>query len=137
MVVIGSPQRISAESNFLDILDPIACFKQIPDYPISDLTHATGGVLENIPIICGGYSTEENWDDYTITRTYRDECFTLFEGNWVQETSMITPRVGAASVVINDTLWVTGGTEDHTLTTELVSLQRGQNLTEIVRGSLQ
>ena len=40
----------------------------------------------------------------------RNECFVLSnEGNWTNQTYLVNTRTGAASVVMNDSLWITGG----------------------------
>ena len=69
------------------------------DFP-SDAYGATGGLLEDVPIICGGYSNYK----------YFNECYKVIENGVFLFVVMSTKRYGAASVAIDDsTLWVTGG----------------------------
>ena len=68
------------------------------DFPI-DVEGATGGLIGNIVIICGGY------DGSSV-----DECYTLTSEKATLVTHMSVGRWYAASIVLNDkTLWVTGG----------------------------
>ena len=60
---------------------------------------ATGGLLGTTPIVCGGI----HWGCHTITKRESDEIA------W-----MITSRIFAASVVINDdVLWISGGEDSN------------------------
>ena len=66
-----------------------------PDFPI-DVDGATGGIIGDNVIICGG------WDI--------DECYRLTSEKATLVTHMSVGRHYAASIVIYDnTLWVTGG----------------------------
>ena len=69
-----------------------------PDFPIG-VVGATGGVIANTVMICGGLGT-----------SYVDECYSLTSEKRTLVTHMSVGRSGAASIVRNDkTLWVTGG----------------------------
>ena len=71
-----------------------------PDFPISVREGATGGLIENTVIICGG----------TNGYNYFDECYSLTSDKAALVTHMSVGRQFAASIVLNDnTLWVTGG----------------------------
>ena len=71
-----------------------------PDFPISVLG-ATGGLIGDTVIICGG--EDSNWN-------HVDECYSLTSEKATLVTHMSVARYGAASIVYNDnTLWVTGG----------------------------
>ena len=66
-----------------------------PDFPI-DVYGATGGLIGDTVIICGGWTV--------------DECYSLTSEKATLVTHMSVERQYAASIVINDnTLWVTGG----------------------------
>lgn len=84
----------------------------VPDYPLS-ISEAVGGVLNDQILVCGGI---------TSPFTYHDDCYSLdsTRKEWVTRPSMKHVRIKAASVVINGTLWVTGGQTDRewTATTE-------------------
>ena len=86
------------------------------DNPIS-VWAATGGLLGKIPIICGGYSDASG--------SGIDECHSINKGNVEFFGKLLTKRVDAASVTLNDTyIWITGGKvydENLRNSTELVS----------------
>ena len=68
---------------------------QWPSLPFQQW-RATGGLLGNTPVVCGG---EKN-----------DECYSMTQRDVKLITRMSFKRKDAASIVINDTiLWVTGG----------------------------
>jgi hypothetical protein len=70
-----------------------------PNFQIS-VDRATGGLIGDTVIICGGYG------GYTLV----DTCYSLTSEKVTIVTHMSVVRFGAASIVINDnTLWVTGG----------------------------
>ena len=74
--------------------------KNWPDYPI-EAHGATGGLVGDTVIICGGIDSDWN---------YVDECYSLTTEKVMLVTHMSVPRRGAVSIVINDNaLWVTGG----------------------------
>ena len=73
-----------------------------PDFPIG-VFGATGGLVGNTVIICGGRDT-----NYVS-----DECYSLTSDKATLVTHMSVQRAYAASIVLNDkTLWVTGGGND-------------------------
>ena len=78
--------------------DDDQCFNWV-DYPL-ELYAATGGLLGNIPLICGGISFDQSMD----------ECYSLNGEASTFVTKMSVKRVHAASIVLNETiLWITGG----------------------------
>jgi hypothetical protein len=61
---------------------------------------ATGGIIENTIMICGGLGGG----------SYFDECYSLTSEKATLVTHMSVRRSNAASIVLNDnTLWITGG----------------------------
>ena len=69
-----------------------------PKFPLS-VFEATGGLIENTVMICGGY------DDSLV-----DECYSLTSQKATFVTNTSVRRSFVASIVLNDnTLWVTGG----------------------------
>ena len=68
------------------------------DYPIG-VQRATGGLVGDLAVICGGWSGIDAID----------ECYKVTANKAVLLGKMTTKRAFAASVVINDFLWVTGG----------------------------
>ena len=78
--------------------DDDQCFNWV-DYPL-ELDGATGGLLGNTPLICGGESFSQNID----------ECYSLNRETSKFVTKMSVKRRWAASIVLNETiLWITGG----------------------------
>ena len=78
-----------------------------PDFPISVQQGATGGLIENTVIICGG--SVSSHDSF-------DECYSITSEKAALVTHMSVGRQFAASIVINDnTLWVTGGIDYATM----------------------
>ena len=64
---------------------------------------ATGGLVNNTPIICGGVS---------FTTSTSNICYNLKENDVIATTQMIVNRTYAASIVYNEHfLWITGGTD--------------------------
>ena len=77
--------------------DDDQCFNWV-DYPL-ELDGATGGLLGNTPLICGGRSFSQ----------YIDECYSLNGEKTKFVTKMSVKRSYAASIVLNETiLWITG-----------------------------
>ena len=69
-----------------------------PDFPIG-VYGATGGLIGNTVLICGGY------DGSRV-----DECYSLTSQKRPLVTHMSVARDFAVSIVLNaNTLWVTGG----------------------------
>ena len=78
---------------------------------------ATGGLVSNTPIICGG-----GWVNNDASHA-SDECHILDGRKLTLNTTMTLKRYRAASIVLNEnTLWITGGKVDlgvRTLTVDL------------------
>ena len=70
-----------------------------PDFPIG-VVGATGGLIGDTVIICGGYTGD----------SFPDECYSLTSKKTTLVNHMSIGKSDAASIVLNDnTLWVTGG----------------------------
>ena len=79
---------------------------------------ATGGILKNQPLICGGCESDNSSTSNVSIIGMPNHCF-----------KMMIPRRNASSVVLNESkIWVTGGTIGTTLTvemsTEIISLDQ-------------
>ena len=91
------------------------------DFPKSDWSGSTGGLVGKSILICGGI------DLATVT----DECYSLNRDSSALITKMSEKRYGAASLVINQTtLWITGGSnsEWYKLTSSEFITIEGRNL---------
>ena len=65
------------------------------------VTDATGGLINNTPLICGGFS---------FTSSSSDTCYSLKENDVTATAQMLANRTYAASIVHNENfLWITGG----------------------------
>ena len=76
---------------------------------------AIGGILQNKPVICGGYDSDvEPIANFSII------------GMSNNNFKMMSSRCGSASIVLNESkIWVTGGTSDNEKqTTEMISLDQ-------------
>ena len=70
MIITGAPESMSDEHIFVDVLNPNACFKRIPNFPLN-LRYAVGGVIKNRPIICGGHNVDYSGDNWNGKLTNR------------------------------------------------------------------
>ena len=79
-----------------------------PHFPIG-VYGATGGLIEDTVIICGGWVSIRGMDS---DGSYVDECYGLTSEKAKLVIHMSVGRTDAASIVINDNiLWVTGGSD--------------------------
>ena len=83
--------------------------KNWPEFPVR-LDGATGGLVGDAVIICGGFNGTFSLVDEWIT----DECYSLTSEKATLVTHMSFRRASAASIVFNgNALWVTGGFYDN------------------------
>ena len=99
----------------VDLLNPNARYELLANN-VPRVSGATGGLLQNLPIICGG----ENIMDGNL-KVYQD-CVAI--GQPEMEMKMIEIRSGAASVALDqNTLWIVGGFNGNRLSsTEFIKL---------------
>ena len=98
LVATGYPVNNGVYTEIIDLENPSFTCSKVGQFPIL-LTDATGGLVGQTPLICGGWSKA---------------CHTLLEnGSWKEDkvATLNTGRHSAAygSVVINDQLVVAGG----------------------------
>ena len=80
----------------MDFLNPNAKYELLANN-VPRVSGATGGLLQNSPIVCGGYDGN-----------YSRDCVVI--GQPEMEMKMIEKRDGAASVALDQsTLWIVGG----------------------------
>ena len=63
-----------------------------------------GGVVNGKPLVCGGDSgryNKEQWWHYS--------CFIWDKDTWRYLTSLNVMKGGFAGIIVNDSLWITGG----------------------------
>ena len=83
----------------VDFLNPKTKYKLLASN-VPRVNYATGGLLQNSPIVCGGFNSQD--------------CVVI--GKPEMEMKMIEKRVGvgAASVALDqNTLWIVGGEDEH------------------------
>ena len=93
--------------------------KNWPDLPM-DFYGATGGLIGNTVLICGGYGKRNS----SYRRSSLDDCYSMTSQKVTLVTHLSVKRFNAASIVLNDnTLWVTGGRYSRILpSTEYVTI---------------
>jgi len=98
-VTTGDPNS-SVKTEAFDVVASTTC-QSLPAYPLT-MYSATGAFVKAKLVICGGqYPITSNC--YTLSRT---------ENTWKLSGNLITPRLGAASVEINNKLFIFGGADD-------------------------
>ena len=84
-------------TEIIDLLNTDITCDNPPDYPYQ-VTQATGGLISNLPLVCGGN---------TYDGSYISKCFVIGSYN-TDEIELIHPRQASASLSLDDTLWITG-----------------------------
>ena len=112
-------------TNYVGVIDPksTASCSSLPSYPLST-TGSVGGILNNAPLICGGYSS-----------SFHSECYIHDKNSnsWRLHANLKTKRYDSPIAPMNGGLWLTGGHNGQRLSsTELVypngTVLYGQNL---------
>ena len=89
-----------ANSEVLDLVDDTFSSQNLA--PFAKKTWAaTGGLVEGIPLICGGRYNSSNY--------YDDECYSITKALTSLVTTMSSKRGYAASVVLEKKLWIMAG----------------------------
>ena len=101
----------------VDILGTTSC-PNVPEYPLS-IWAASGGLVSGTPLICGG----EFYDYEFRNRHMSDDCYiyNVSTNTWKFLAKMSLPRSASASIALNQSLWVTGGTTQYNRTLGLTS----------------
>ena len=124
MVVGGEDgNRFRDDVEVIDLSAQRKLHLNLQNYPYI-MAAATGAIVSGIPIICGGFSTSAS--------TRYPECYKYDNStrSWTFLTNMTIGRNFCASVQLNDSLFVMGGSCDGGLddcrlsTTEYISLDR-------------
>ena len=86
-----------ANSEVLDLVNNTLSCQNLA--PFAKRTYgATGGLVDGVPLICGGYGSG-----------YSDECYRITKAQTSLVTTMSSQRLYAASVALENKLWVMGG----------------------------
>ena len=99
LIVTGHPRPRRFETEIINFEEDSKTCLNTLIHPL-EVGYATGSILMNTPVICGGF--EGN-------RTNR--CYKLIDNDFVHFANMTHVRSSVASVPINNgtILWVTGG----------------------------
>ena len=97
LVTTGYPDDHSVHSEVIDSVNPNSICQPLPNLPVPIRT-ALGGLLNNKPIICGGFS---------VVFGKQNQCYFVGSNEVINE--LIQPRSLGSGVILNDDiLWVTG-----------------------------
>ena len=102
-----------------EVFDPnnrdLKCTR-LPSDKFDDRYSSVGGLINQMPIICGGVVTKspnlttKSSDDWGILKTYIDTCSFLEDGTSWKTIKMWKKRKDATIVALNTTtLWILGG----------------------------
>ena len=102
LVATGVGSSYFDKCQVVDVSSSTSC-GNLPSYPYS-MSQAAGGVINNTPIICGGYRP-------SASPKGQDSCYRFNENfnSWNFHCTMKSRRYQHAATVIQDTLFISGG----------------------------
>ena len=102
------------KSEIIDLLNSNSTCKNWVDYPI-DVRMASGQIVDNQPLICGGRKDTFGFDDVA-------DCYKIGPQSAVPSKSLATARGFSSAGVFNNELFIVGGYGNGTLSsTEYIS----------------
>ena len=116
LFVTGDKQE--RESEVVDIRENSSYCRSLPDYPLQ-AQHASGGILNGQPLICGGIVALEESNNAT------NECY-VYNANsldWVLFANMTHKRYGACGITLDDKRFLImggSGQTDSNITSEYI-----------------
>ena len=126
LILVATGWSYTDKCQVIDVSSSTSC-GNLPSYPYS-MYGAAGGVINNTPIICGG-------DIPSGSPTQQDSCyrFNANSNSWNLHSTMKSRRYEHAATVINDSLFISGGSDGSNLaSTEFIhadgSVTSGPNL---------
>jgi len=96
-------ESVAQNTEIIDV-DDTSFYCKVSQFP-TDVWGATGGLVGDTPLICGGSFYSDEWQ-------YQKSCYSLKEdGDWKFESNLNTARYAAANgeVIINNKLVIAGG----------------------------
>ena len=105
MIITGQPDVASAHTEVLDMGSTQKQCANLTDFP-KILFHATGGLVVNKSIVCGGRDNAAG-DPSNKCFVYQSD-----QNSFTQIIQMKKKREKASSITIQNKLWVTGGLDD-------------------------
>ena len=105
LILVATGWSYTDKCQVIDVSSSTSC-ANLPSYPYS-MSAAAGGIINNTPIICGGYS-------FSASPTRQDSCyrFNANSNSWNLHCTMTTRRSHHAATVKNDSLFISGGSDD-------------------------
>ena len=102
LVATGYGSSYTDKCQVIDVSSSTSC-ANLPSYPYS-MRYATGGVINNSPVICGGYRRSGSPRE-------QESCYRFNENSnsWNLHCKMTSRRYYHAASVIQDALFITGG----------------------------
>ena len=102
LILVATGYDYTDKCQVIDVSSSTSC-GNFPSYPYS-MDGAAGGVINNTPIICGGYRPSES-------PRQTESCYSFNENSnsWNLHATMKSRRYNHAASVIKDTLFISGG----------------------------
>ena len=127
LILVATGSSDTDKCQVFDVSSSNSC-ANLPSYPYS-MRYGAGGVINNVPIICGGYRSSGS-------PRQTDSCyrFNKESNTWNLHCTMTSRRSQHAASVIQDALFISGGLEGSSLlaSTEFIhadgSVTSGPNL---------
>ena len=102
-LILGGGKDSHLVSELIDV-NSVSSSSPLRDKP--ERNGATGGLLDLMPILCGGSTFRSSWPETSD----QDSCITFKNSQWTRTHNMTTKRFNAESVQLNSTtLWILGG----------------------------
>ena len=109
LAITGFGRGFLADTEVLDLLNPDLKCQNLAPFA-NGKYGATGALVKGSVVVCGGYDGG-----------FLDECHTVSKSNITFLTHMDNKRSDAASIAVNNSLWVLGGDGGYT-STEYVAM---------------
>lgn len=121
----GDPSTAKSQVEIIDISDSPKTCQDFPELP-GKLYQTTGGLLDQVPVICRGCSEDNSACDL-------GDCYKLAtDGTWRHSATLDSPRSHSSGVDLGNRLLVTGGWYTTILNTsdfvEVTGTSQGPNL---------
>jgi deoxycytidylate deaminase len=102
LILVATGYSSTDKCQVIDVSSSTSC-GNLPSYPFS-MSQAAGGVINNTPIICGGYRP-------SASPSQLDSCyrFNANSNSWNLHSTMTARRSQHAATVMKDALFISGG----------------------------
>jgi hypothetical protein len=113
------------KTEVIDILNPGNKCNFLPDFPLEKVSKASGGLMEQKPMVCGGL-TGDGEPVY--------DCYSLNQTGWTKLDITVNNHNAQSIPINNNGMWMTGGVEENPLKTSFVSPTRVQDGPDMLKG---